>query len=193
MPGGATPGAALLDLVAVMDRLRSPGGCPWDAEQTHATLAPYLLEESYETVEAIASGDRDHLVEELGDVLLQVVFHARVGQEHPEAPFDIDDVAAGIAAKLRRRHPHVFGDVVVGSAEEVSANWEQIKADERAQRVPRHTSSAPRAGAIRDLLELADELTRAGGDPERVLREALAARSDAVSVTPPHAPVPPSE
>jgi NTP pyrophosphatase (non-canonical NTP hydrolase) len=110
-------GAALLELVAVMDRLRSPGGCPWDAEQTHQSLVPYLIEETYEAVEAIESGDRAHMAEELGDVLLQVVFHARVAQEHPEAPFDIDDIAAGIAAKLRRRHPHVFGDVVAETPE----------------------------------------------------------------------------
>ena len=106
-------GSALLDLVAVMDRLRSPGGCPWDAEQTHASLLPYLVEETYEAVEAIEAGDRAHMAEELGDVLLQVVFHARVAQEDAQAPFDIDDVAAGIADKLRRRHPHVFGDVIL--------------------------------------------------------------------------------
>jgi NTP pyrophosphatase (non-canonical NTP hydrolase) len=117
-PGPSVPsGAALLDLVAVMDRLRSPGGCPWDAEQTHASLVPYLVEETYEAVEAIESGERDHMAEELGDVLLQVVFHARVAQEDEVAPFDIDDVAAGIAAKLRRRHPHVFGDVVADTPE----------------------------------------------------------------------------
>jgi len=125
------PGSRLLDLVAVMDRLRSPGGCPWDAEQTHVSLLPYLLEEAHEVVEAIESGDRPHLVEELGDLLLQVVFHARVGQEDAEAPFDVDEVAAGIVAKLVRRHPHVFADVEVGSPAEVSHNWEQIKATEK--------------------------------------------------------------
>ncbi len=125
-------GSALLDLVTVMDRLRSPGGCPWDAEQTHESLLPYLVEETYEAVEAIESGDRAHMAEELGDVLLQVVFHARVAQEHPEEPFDIDDVAMGIAAKLRRRHPHVFGDVVAETPEAVAANWELIKAAEKA-------------------------------------------------------------
>jgi XTP/dITP diphosphohydrolase len=132
-PGPSVPsGAALLDLVAVMDRLRSPGGCPWDAEQTHASLVPYLVEETYEAVEAIESGERDHMAEELGDVLLQVVFHARVAQEDEVAPFDIDDVAAGIAAKLRRRHPHVFGDVVADTPEAVAANWSVIKAAEKA-------------------------------------------------------------
>jgi XTP/dITP diphosphohydrolase len=128
------PGSRLLDLVAVMDRLRSPGGCPWDAQQTHASLVPYLIEESHEAVEAIESGDRAHMTEELGDVLLQVVFHARVAQEDPQAPFGIDDVAAGIVEKLVRRHPHVFAGVDADSAAQVSANWEQIKAVEKAGR-----------------------------------------------------------
>ena len=128
------PGSRLLDLVAVMDRLRSPGGCPWDAQQTHESLVPYLIEESHEAVEAIESGDRAHMTEELGDVLLQVVFHARVAQEHPDAPFGIDDVAGGIVEKLVRRHPHVFADVDADTAAEVSANWEQIKAEEKAGR-----------------------------------------------------------
>jgi XTP/dITP diphosphohydrolase len=139
---GPASGAALLDLVAVMDRLRSPGGCPWDAEQTHASLVPYLLEETYEAVEALESGDRAHIVEELGDVLLQVVFHARIGQEDPVAPFGIDEVAAGIAAKLRRRHPHVFADGTADTPEAVSAAWAVIKAQERAAKA----ASAP-AGA----------------------------------------------
>lgn len=130
------PGARLLDLVAVMDRLRSPGGCPWDAEQTHESLLPYLLEETHEVIEAVERPDDDpkrraHLVEELGDLLLQVMFHARVGEERPEDPFDIDEVAAGIVEKLVRRHPHVFADVDVENADEVMANWEQIKAAEK--------------------------------------------------------------
>jgi NTP pyrophosphatase (non-canonical NTP hydrolase) len=128
------PGSRLLDLVAVMDRLRSPGGCPWDAQQTHESLVPYLLEEAHEAVEAIESGDRVHMAEELGDVLLQVVFHARVAQEHPDTPFGIDDVAGGIVEKLVRRHPHVFADVDADTAAEVSVNWEQIKAEEKAGR-----------------------------------------------------------
>ncbi|MBE3076455.1 MAG: MazG family protein [Actinobacteria bacterium] len=128
------PGARLLDLVAVMDRLRSPGGCPWDAEQTHESLVPYLIEETHELVEAIESGDRAHMTEELGDVLLQVAFHARMGQEHPESPFGIDDVAAGIVDKLVRRHPHVFAEVDAETAQDVAANWEQIKAHEKPHR-----------------------------------------------------------
>jgi len=128
------PGARLLDLVAVMDRLRSPGGCPWDAEQTHESLVPYAIEETHELVEAIESGDRADVVEELGDLLLQVVFHARVAQEHPEAPFGIDDVASGIVDKLVRRHPHVFADTDADTAQEVAVNWEQIKAGEKPYR-----------------------------------------------------------
>lgn len=131
------PGSALLDVVACMDRLRSPGGCPWDAAQTHQTLAPYLSEEAAEALEAIESGDRAHLVEELGDVLLQVAFHARVGEEHPTDPFSIDDVATGLVAKLVRRHPHVFADGTASTPEEVEAAWAQIKAAERAEKSAR--------------------------------------------------------
>lgn len=136
------PGARLLDLVAVMDRLRSPGGCPWDREQTHASLVRYLLEEAYETVETIEAGageptedplDRDALREELGDVLLQVAFHARIAEEHPDAPWSIDDVAAGIVDKLIRRHPHVFADAHAPTAGHVEANWERIKAAEKGR------------------------------------------------------------
>jgi NTP pyrophosphatase (non-canonical NTP hydrolase) len=125
------PGGGLLRLVAVMDRLRTE--CPWDAKQTHATLAPYLLEESYEAVDALQSGDQAALREELGDVLLQVAFHARVAAERTDGTgYTIDDVADGIVAKLVRRHPHVFGDVSVSGADEVTQNWDAIKAAERA-------------------------------------------------------------
>ncbi len=131
------PGARLLDVVATMDRLRSPGGCPWDAEQTHASLAPYLLEESYEAYQAIEDDDLDGLREELGDVLLQVAFHARVAEELPvDQRWSIDDVAAGLVAKLVRRHPHVFADTEVGGPDEVVANWDVIKAEERSGRSP---------------------------------------------------------
>ncbi|HEU0129620.1 MAG TPA: nucleoside triphosphate pyrophosphohydrolase [Mycobacteriales bacterium] len=126
------PGARLLDLVATMDRLRSPGGCPWDAEQTHETLAPYLVEETYEALEAVETGDLAALRDELGDVLLQVVFHSRVAQEREDGTgWTVDDVAAGIVEKLVRRHPHVFGDVAVSGADEVAHNWDRIKAGER--------------------------------------------------------------
>lgn len=121
----------LLRLLEVMDRLRSPGGCPWDAEQTHQSLIKYLLEESYEFVDAVEEDDRQAMREELGDILLQVYFHSRIAQEHPTDPFSIEDVAEGIADKLIRRHPHVFGDVEVSGTEEVLANWEQLKAAEK--------------------------------------------------------------
>jgi XTP/dITP diphosphohydrolase len=125
-----SPGAALLELVSVMDRLRMQ--CPWDAKQTHASLAPYLLEETYEALEALENGDPAALCEELGDVLLQVLFHARVASERTDGTgFTIDDVADGIAAKLVRRHPHVFSDVNVSGADEVKQNWDVIKAAER--------------------------------------------------------------
>jgi XTP/dITP diphosphohydrolase len=129
---GDLPGARVLELVAVMDRLRSPGGCPWDAAQTHESLVPYLLEEAYETVEAVEAGDRTALREELGDVLLQVVFHARVAQEGDD-PWTIDDVAGGIVDKLVARHPHVFGDAEAHTAAQVEANWEALKREEKGR------------------------------------------------------------
>jgi len=121
----------LLRLLEVMDRLRSPGGCPWDAEQTHESLLKYLLEESYEFVDAVDADDRAAMREELGDVLLQVYFHSRIAQDHPSDPFSIEDVAAGIADKLIRRHPHVFGDVQAETSDEVLQNWEKLKAAEK--------------------------------------------------------------
>jgi XTP/dITP diphosphohydrolase len=130
------PGSRLLDVVAVMDRLRSPGGCPWDATPTHTSLLPYLLEETHEVIEVVQDGDRVGLVEELGDLLFQVVFHARLGEEHEQSPFGIDEVAAGIVAKLVRRHPHVFADVEADTPEAVEQNWEQIKAAEKPDRGP---------------------------------------------------------
>jgi XTP/dITP diphosphohydrolase len=124
------PGARLLDLVATMDALRT--GCPWDAKQTHTSLAPHLIEESYEALEALESGEPQALREELGDVLLQVVFHARIAAERDDGTgWNIDDVADGIVSKLVRRHPHVFGSVTVSGADEVKANWDAIKAEER--------------------------------------------------------------
>ncbi|HEX8100422.1 MAG TPA: nucleoside triphosphate pyrophosphohydrolase [Actinomycetota bacterium] len=131
-PPSHAGGGRLLDLLRVMHRLRAPGGCPWDREQTHQSLARHLLEEAHETLEAIDSGDRDRLRDELGDLLLQVVFHAEMAQE--DDGFDADDVAEGIIAKLIRRHPHVFGDVEVDSASEVLVNWERIKTAETGER-----------------------------------------------------------
>ena len=123
----------LIRLVEVMDRLRSPGGCPWDAEQTHESLLKYQLEESYEFIEAVESGNRTDMQEELGDLLLQVYFHSRIAQEHPEEPFNLDDVAGSVADKLISRHPHVFGDTKVSSSDEVLANWEKIKNVEKGR------------------------------------------------------------
>ncbi|NHA67575.1 MazG family protein [Phycicoccus flavus] len=125
-------GGRLLDVVAAMDRLRSPGGCPWDAEQTHTTLAPYLVEETHEVLEAIGSGDPRALAEELGDVLLQVVFHARVAEDAGADGFDVDTVAGLLVDKLVRRHPHVFADGDATTPEQVETEWERIKADEKA-------------------------------------------------------------
>lgn len=116
-----------------MDQLRSPGGCVWDAEQTHESLLKFLLEESYEYVEAVETNDREAMREELGDVLLQVYFHSRMAQEHPTDPFSIEDVAQTVADKLIRRHPHVFGDVKVSSSDEVLENWEALKAIEKGR------------------------------------------------------------
>ncbi|MFV0254222.1 MAG: MazG family protein [Beutenbergiaceae bacterium] len=123
------PGAALLEAVAVMDRLRSPGGCAWDAEQTHASLAPYAIEEAYEVAQAAEADDAEALAEELGDLLLQVLFHARVAAE-AEDGFDIDDVARVLVAKLKRRHPHVFDVETRLSPDQVSRQWDDIKAGE---------------------------------------------------------------
>ena len=125
----SAPGSNIERLVEIMARLRAPDGCPWDREQTHTTLKPFLLEEAYELLEAIDSGSDRELIGELGDVLLQVIFHARIAAE--EKRFTIDDVAAAIADKLVRRHPHVFGSTEVEDADEVVTNWERIKRSER--------------------------------------------------------------
>jgi XTP/dITP diphosphohydrolase len=197
------PGARLLDLVTVMDRLRVE--CPWDREQTHRSLATYLLEETYETLEAIDSGDPVHLQEELGDLLLQVAFHARIGSEQGSAGFDIDDVAVGIAEKLVYRHPHVFAGLEVADADEVDRNWETLKAAEkkrdsplegipaalpalayadkvlgrltRAGVLPAGPSDAPETSGEslgEQLLALVATARAAGLDPEQELRDAVA-------------------
>ena len=123
-------GSGVLRLVEVMDELRSPGGCPWDAHQTHQSLVKYLVEETYEVVEAIEVGTAADLREELGDVLLQVVFHARIAEE-ADPPWNIDEVADGIVEKLVRRHPHVYGDEVPGSADELEQRWQESKVAEK--------------------------------------------------------------
>ena len=126
-------GSELQRLVGVMDRLRSPGGCPWDAEQTHESLVKYLLEESYEFIDSVDGKDREGMREELGDVLLQVYFHSRIAEDHPTDPFSIEDVARAIADKLIRRHPHVFEGLQVSGTEEIIENWEEIKAREKGR------------------------------------------------------------
>ncbi len=157
-------GSALLDVVAVMDRLRSPGGCPWDAEQTHASLTQYLVEETYEVLDAVAAlsaGDPDadaELADELGDVLLQVVFHARVAAER--GAFDVDDVAVGLVEKLTRRHPHVFADEQVRTGDAVQARWDELKATEKPDRgpvdgIPNHLPALARADKLLSRLERA--------------------------------------
>jgi MazG family protein len=123
---------AIRRLLGIMDKLRDPGGCPWDREQTLRTLTPYLLEEAHEVIEAIETGDVAHHREELGDLLFQVVFQARIARE--EGKFDFADVCDSISDKLTRRHPHVFGDVSVSGSTEVVKNWERIKAEERKEK-----------------------------------------------------------
>jgi XTP/dITP diphosphohydrolase len=142
-------GARVLELVAVMDRLRRE--CPWDRRQTHSSLAPYLLEECYEALDALERGDLAALREELGDVLLQVVFHARLAAERTDGTgWTIDDVADGIVAKLIRRHPHVFSDVAVAGADEVSVNWETIKAAERAEKAASRAAAGGKEASVLD-------------------------------------------
>jgi XTP/dITP diphosphohydrolase len=204
---GLPDGAALLDAAAVMDRLRSPGGCPWDAEQTHESLLQYLVEECYELYQAIEDGDRDAIREELGDVLLQVLFHARVAAEHGARPFTIDDVAGDLVTKLVGRHPHVFaGSERIDTAERQEHRWEELKRAEKQREssvdgVPlgqpavalaaKLTSRTARAHLPADLLPagtgvgeqlfaLAAAAKLAGVDPEAELRTAARRFADAV-------------
>ena len=206
------PGARLLDLVTVMDRLRRE--CPWDREQTHRSLAKYLLEEAHETIEAIEGlqdpPDYTHLREELGDLLLQVYFHARVASEQADG-FTIDDVAAGIVDKLVHRHPHVFAGLDVEDADEVERNWDSLKASEKGRAsvldgVPpglpalaladKVLGRAAKVGitptASEDLgdrlLALVVEARAAGRDAEQDLRDAVRRLADAVRLSEPPAP-----
>ncbi|KRD17678.1 MULTISPECIES: nucleoside triphosphate pyrophosphohydrolase [unclassified Streptomyces] len=199
------PGARLLDLVQVMDRIRDE--CPWSSRQTHQGLAKYAMEEAYELVEAIEDGDRDELREELGDVLLQVVFHARIAEEDEESPFSVDDVAGTIVAKLVHRHPHVFGDATATTPEEVKEHWLRTKAVEKRRAsvtdgVPLHQPSLalvakltarartagldvplPAAEGIGyELLALAARAESEGVDPEAALRAAARSYRDAIRV-----------
>ncbi|MFI7598609.1 nucleoside triphosphate pyrophosphohydrolase [Actinoplanes sp. NPDC049681] len=200
------PGARLLDAVAVMDRLASPGGDPWKRQQTHESLAPYLLEESYEAYDAIVSHDLAALREELGDVLLQVVLHARLAEELPEDErWTVDDVAGGLVDKMVRRNPHVFAGEAVDGVEAIIDNWERIKRQEKArdsvlegialsqpalslaakilQRANRAgldvpLPAGPDLGAT--LLRLVAQARADGLDPEALLRQAALSYADAV-------------
>ncbi|MFD9370749.1 nucleoside triphosphate pyrophosphohydrolase [Streptomyces sp. NPDC060020] len=199
------PGARLLDLVQVMDRVRRE--CPWTSRQTHEGLAKYAIEEAYELVEAIEDGDREELREELGDVLLQVVFHARIAEEHedPDEAFSIDDVAGALVEKLIRRHPHVFGDAEAETPEDVSAHWQRTKAVEKQRESvtdgipvgqPGLALAAKLAGRVRaggvpvelprgegigyELLALAARAEAEGTDPETALRAAARVYRDAI-------------
>jgi MazG family protein len=161
--------SALSRLVDMMARLRAPGGCPWDREQTHQSLRPYVLEEAYEVLDAIDRGDPAALRDELGDLLLQVVFHAELARE--AGVFTIADVASAIADKLERRHPHVFGDVEVRGADDVMRNWRQIKAEERAaSRVEGGVlADVPRTlPALAHAQKVGDRLAHVGFDWDRV-------------------------
>lgn len=130
----AAPHPNLDELIAVMARLRGAGGCPWDAEQTHESLVKYLIEETFELVDAIESGSREELIEELGDVLYQVLFHSDIAASASEGAFTIEDVAAHMTAKMVSRHPHVFGDETAETADDVVAVWDEVKAREKAHR-----------------------------------------------------------
>lgn len=174
-------GSQLQRLVEVMDQLRSPGGCPWDAEQTHESLLKYLLEESYEFVDAVHSGNRRDMREELGDVLLQVYFHARIAQDDREDPFSIEDVAQSIADKLIRRHPHVFAGLQVTGSEEVIQNWEEIKKEEkgRTSALDGVAMSQPALSLIQKLLYRASQY---GVDVELPIAADLDSKADESAV-----------
>jgi tetrapyrrole methylase family protein/MazG family protein len=155
-------GKAFEELVEIMTRLRGENGCPWDHQQTHESLKKYMIEETYEAVDAVDSGDMNHLREELGDVLLQVIFHAEIAREN--GVFDIDDVVEGISSKLLRRHPHVFGDTQVECAEEVLQRWDQIKAGEKGHKTRSSIlDSVPRSlPALARAMEISKRAARAG-------------------------------
>ena len=202
---GAAPGDGLLELVAMVGRLRAPGGCPWDADQTHESLVQYLVEECWELIDAIESGSREEMIEELGDVLYQVLFHADLAAHTPGEAYDIDDVARHMTAKMVARHPHVFGDREAETAADVVAFWDDLKASEKPHRtsvldgVPQGMPALAlaqkllgKAGqvgieregtlAVETEAELGDALLalvatarREGWDAERALRERLRA------------------
>jgi tetrapyrrole methylase family protein / MazG family protein len=162
------PRNSIEELIEVMATLRAPDGCPWDRKQDHKSLIPYMIEEAYESVEAIEQGDLDELKKELGDVLLQVVFHAQIGKE--DGRWDIYDIAASNVAKLKSRHPHIYGDVEVSGADEVLDNWEEIKRQERKDEgresmldgIPNHLPALRKASRIQE------KVSRVGFDWEHI-------------------------
>jgi XTP/dITP diphosphohydrolase len=204
-------GRALLDAVALMDRLRSPGGCPWDASQTHESLLRYLVEECYELVQAVEDGDVGAMREELGDVLLQVLFHSRIAAERPAGGgrFDIDDVATGLVDKLTRRHPNVFGTPEqreVLSPADQQARWDELKKTEHARpsaldgvalgqpalalagklgaRSVKYDVSVPPPDGdspAEQLFRLAFEMGARGEDPESAVRAVARAHADRIA------------
>lgn len=168
-------GAALLELVEVMDRLRRE--CAWTTEQTHESLARYVLEEAHEVIEALDAGDPAQLRDELGDLLMQVVFHARIAEEAGAGRFDIDDVARGISDKLRRRNPHVFGDGTARTPEEIDAAWQAVKAQERAERGGVEPASVHDGiPASLPALAYADKVLKRLGDPALSSAEDIGSR-----------------
>ena len=179
---GKKAGAALRELLAVMARLRSPGGCPWDREQDHQTLRFHAVEEAYELMDAIEAGDDQEMAEELGDLLLQVVFHCQLAGER--GAFDFEQVARRITEKLIRRHPHVFGKTKVKSVEEVWANWEKIKTAEKhgtararpsaLDGIPKHLPALLRAEKLAKKARKAELLRAAGGPSSGFAKKALA-------------------
>jgi len=204
-----TPHPELERLIALLERLRAPGGCAWDRDQTHESLVQYLLEETYELVDAIEAGERDALVEELGDVLYQVLFHADIAAEAGQ--FTLEDVAAHMADKMVGRHPHVFGDAIAETPDAVVAAWDELKSAEKPARTsvldgipdampslllaPKLVGRAERVGLEPDAVDIPDteeELgalllaqavaARAKGlDPERALRTALRTLRDEIA------------
>lgn len=182
-PAGTSvePHPALDALIGVMARLRAPGGCAWDAEQTHESLTKYLIEEAHELVDAIENGTRDDLLEELGDVLYQVLFHADIAAADPVDPFTIDDVAARSMRKMVGRHPHVFADVVADTADEVSANWETWKAAEKSARTSVLDGLPPGLPALVRADKVLSKGAALGATPTRSARGADAAESAAAS------------
>jgi tetrapyrrole methylase family protein/MazG family protein len=172
-PARRQSGKLFEDLVALQARLRAPGGCPWDREQTHDTLKTYLIEETYEVLDALEQGDPKDLIEELGDLLLQILFHADIGREAGQ--FDIADVISGIHEKMVRRHPHVFGKVKADTPEQVLKNWVQLKAKERklaspqAQPLPSSLEGIPRSlPALIEAYQLTRRAAQVGFDWETV-------------------------